>query len=50
MKCNLCEGNPKCAQYCPSGAIEFKEAAPGTMGRKKVIAEKFSELFGEVNE
>lgn len=50
VKCNLCEGDPKCAQYCPSGAIEYREAAPGTMGRKKVIAEKFSELFGEVNE
>ncbi|HHW91113.1 MAG TPA: 4Fe-4S dicluster domain-containing protein [Firmicutes bacterium] len=50
VKCDLCNGEPKCAEFCPSGAIEFKEAAPSTIRRKKVIAERFKELFGEVSE
>ncbi|MGB4171693.1 MAG: 4Fe-4S dicluster domain-containing protein [bacterium] len=50
VKCDLCKGDPQCAQFCPSGAIEFKEAAPSTIRRKKDIAERFMELFGEVSE
>lgn len=50
VKCDLCGGEPKCAKFCPSGAIEFKEAVPSAIGRKKVIAEKFKDLFGEVSE
>ncbi|MBA1335651.1 MAG: Quad-[4Fe-4S] ferredoxin, HycB/HydN/HyfA family [Firmicutes bacterium] len=50
IKCDLCEGEPKCAEFCPSGAIEFKDAVPSTISRKKVIAEKFKDLFGEVSE
>jgi anaerobic carbon-monoxide dehydrogenase iron sulfur subunit len=23
-KCDLCGGDPQCAKYCPSGALEFK--------------------------
>jgi Fe-S-cluster-containing dehydrogenase component len=48
VKCDLCGGEPGCAEFCPSGAIEFREAAPNTLNRKRVIAEKFKELFGEV--
>jgi len=50
VKCNLCDGNPQCAEFCPSGAIRFVEATPGNMNRKKAIAGKFKELFGEVDE
>ncbi|KXG76635.1 Anaerobic dimethyl sulfoxide reductase chain B [Fervidicola ferrireducens] len=49
-KCDLCGGEPKCAEFCPSGAIEFKEPVPSAIERKKAIAEKFKELFGEGNE
>jgi Fe-S-cluster-containing hydrogenase component 2 len=48
VKCNLCDGEPKCAQFCPSGAIQYKEGNPVNMNKKKIIAEKFKELFGEV--
>lgn len=48
VKCDLCEGEPKCAEFCPSGAIQFKEGTPSNMNKKKIIAEKFKELFGEV--
>lgn len=50
VKCNLCDGDPKCAKFCPSAAIEFKEAIPSNLNKKKLIAEKFKELLGEVNE
>ncbi|TYP47449.1 4Fe-4S dicluster domain-containing protein [Thermosediminibacter litoriperuensis] len=49
-KCDLCGGEPKCAEFCPSGAIEFKEPSPNVIAKKKAIASKFKELFGEVNE
>lgn len=50
VKCDLCGGQPKCAEFCPSGAIEFKEGTPSNIGRKRKIAEKFKELFGEVED
>lgn len=49
VKCNLCDGNPKCAQICPAEAIQYKEGTAANLGKKKVIAEKFKELFGEVD-
>lgn len=50
IKCNLCDGEPQCAQVCPSGAIQYKEGTSANLGRKKVIAERFKELFGEVED
>lgn len=50
VKCDLCGGDPQCAKYCPSGAIQYKEATPTNLNKKKVIAEKFKDLFGEVEE
>lgn len=46
VKCNLCGGDPQCAKFCPYGAIEYKEGTEANLGRKKVIADKFKELFG----
>lgn len=47
FKCTLCGGDPQCAKYCPSGAIEYKSASPSSLVKKKAIAEKFKEAFGE---
>ena len=47
FKCDLCGGDPGCAKYCPSGAIEFKEAIPSAMLKRKAVAEKFKDVFGE---
>jgi len=49
IKCDLCGGDPNCAKICPVGAIEYKEATAANMTKKKVIADKFKELFGEVD-
>lgn len=48
VKCDLCGGSPKCEQFCPAGAIEYKEGTTANINRKKAIAEKFKDLFGEV--
>jgi len=50
VKCDLCGGEPKCAEFCPSGAITYVEATSVNLGKKKKLAGKFKELFGEVNE
>lgn len=47
IKCDLCSGDPKCAQICPAGAIEFIESTDANLGRKKKVADKIKSLFGE---
>lgn len=49
VKCDLCGGDPNCAKACPVGAIQYKEGTTANMARKKVIADKFKDLFGEVD-
>ena len=44
-KCNLCNGNPLCAKYCPTKAIEYAEVTKANANKKRVVAEKFKELF-----
>jgi len=46
FKCDLCGGEPKCAQFCPSGAILYVEPEDET-DRKKAVAQSFKEVFGE---
>jgi Fe-S-cluster-containing hydrogenase component 2 len=47
IKCNLCDGNPQCAQICPAEAISYKEGTEANMARKKKVAAKIKDLFGE---
>ena len=46
FKCDLCGGDPKCAKFCSSGAIQFIDPTESP-DRKKAVAEKFKEVFGE---
>lgn len=50
LKCNLCNGNPKCAKYCPNRAIEFVDGNKANISKKKVLASKFKELFAVEDE
>lgn len=50
VKCNLCEGDPSCAKVCPSGAIKFEDATVSNINKKRVLADKFKDLFAEVDE
>jgi Fe-S-cluster-containing hydrogenase component 2 len=45
LKCDLCNGDPACVQFCPSQALEFVEDSISTRSRKKVFASKFKAAF-----
>ncbi|MCK4274013.1 MAG: 4Fe-4S dicluster domain-containing protein [Dehalococcoidales bacterium] len=32
LLCDVCEGNPKCVEMCPTGAIQFASRAEGVAG------------------
>ena len=46
FKCELCGGDPKCAKFCSSGAIQYIDPIESP-DRKKAVAERFKEVFGE---
>ena len=46
FKCDLCGGDPKCAQFCAPGAIQFVDPTESP-DRKKAVAERFKDVFGE---
>ena len=50
VKCDLCGGDPNCAKVCPSGAIRFVDGSTANMNKKRMIAEKFKDLFAEVKD
>jgi MinD superfamily P-loop ATPase len=35
IKCDLCDGNPKCAKWCPTGAIRFTKMTSSQFPRSK---------------
>jgi len=41
MKCNLCDGEPKCVKYCFMEAIEFIEPEKVSIKKKIITVEKF---------
>lgn len=49
-KCNLCGGDPQCAKYCPTRAIEYADVTTAITNKKRIVAEKFKELFGAAEE
>ena len=42
-KCDLCEGDPVCARFCPTGAIVFREIEPLT-GKQQMVLEEEEEV------
>lgn len=46
-KCNLCDGAPQCAKYCPKEAIKYEDCTTANKNKKKLVADKFKELFEE---
>jgi len=41
--CDLCEGDPKCVQYCPTGALMF--VTPEEISQK--VRKKLAKIFAE---
>ncbi len=50
VKCNLCDGDPYCAKICPTGAIQYVDGSTANIDKKRIIADKFKELFAEVKD
>jgi len=46
FKCDLCGGDPKCVKFCSPGAIQFVDPTESP-DRKKAVAERFKDVFGE---
>ena len=44
-KCNRCDGDPKCAAFCPSGALSFTSDDAG-QSRKRTVAEGIKAVYG----
>jgi Fe-S-cluster-containing hydrogenase component 2 len=45
VKCELCDGDPGCAKYCPAGCLVYTEEEDG-LGRKRAIALSLKNVFG----
>lgn len=48
FKCDLCDGDPQCAAFCPTDALEYQPASESLARRKKEIARRFTEIYKEV--
>jgi Fe-S-cluster-containing hydrogenase component 2 len=44
-KCTRCDGDPKCAAFCPSGALSFVPDDAGR-SRKRTVAETIKAVYG----
>jgi len=40
--CDLCQGEPKCAEWCPTGAIQFVDESLADIPRRRVAAESLA--------
>jgi anaerobic carbon-monoxide dehydrogenase iron sulfur subunit len=46
-KCDLCEGDPLCVQFCPRGALRFVEAEDRETEKRQKLAEALAESYRE---
>ncbi|MDE4908695.1 4Fe-4S dicluster domain-containing protein [Methanogenium marinum] len=49
MKCDLCGGDPECAKYCPTHAIEYVPADAAVSKKKYEFSAKMAAAIGEGN-
>jgi carbon-monoxide dehydrogenase iron sulfur subunit len=47
VKCELCGGEPECVTFCPTRALEFKEADAAMINKKSALSEKIRRVFEE---
>ena len=45
IKCDLCNGDPQCAKNCEPEALKFIEATTINLRKRRIAAEKFSEIM-----
>jgi Fe-S-cluster-containing hydrogenase component 2 len=45
IKCDLCNGDPQCVKNCEPEALKFIEATTINLRKRRIAAEKFSEIM-----
>ena len=45
LKCDLCNGEPKCAKFCDPQALQYVKATTANMMKQRTAVERFSELM-----
>ena len=45
IKCDLCDGDPLCAMFCMDGAITYVRKDKAALAKRRVAAEKMSEVL-----
>jgi len=48
IKCDQCKGEPLCAEFCPTKAIEYLPADTAVINRKKAFSAKMKQALEEV--
>lgn len=48
LKCDTCDGDPSCAEICPTHALEWIEDTLSAQARKRTFAAKLKNAFAEV--
>jgi len=44
IKCDLCQGEPKCVEFCVTKALEYMSVSKAVLLRKRAAAQKLGEL------
>jgi len=50
VKCDLCGGEPQCVTFCPTKALEFKEADTAMASKKSTLSEKLRKAYEEMKQ
>jgi carbon-monoxide dehydrogenase iron sulfur subunit len=45
VKCELCGGEPECVAFCPTRALEFREADTAMIYKQRTLSEKLKEIY-----
>ena len=45
LKCDLCGGDPLCVKFCIPGALQYIDANAINLRKRRIAAERFSELM-----
>jgi len=45
VKCELCDGEPECVLFCPTRALEFREADTAMLHKKIALSEKLKGIY-----
>ena len=50
VKCDLCGGEPECVTFCPTKALEFKEADTAMIGKRITLSERLRKVYEEARQ